>query len=123
MMQLLQHFRLFADANACGDGGFPGFPTWYAYLQTTNVDGNCTPTISGLNDIWLVVAAVIEILLRVAALVAVFFVIYGGVKYIISQGNPDETTQARMTIINAMIGLFIAVSAAAIVQFIAGSIH
>ena len=113
-------------------GAFLGFPHWYQYLsgiQALSDPANnssaliCNPGITSLNDVWLIVAAVIEILLRVAAIVAVIFVIYGGVQYVISRAEPDKTNQARHTIINALVGLSIAVLAAVIVNFIAGNIH
>jgi hypothetical protein len=80
----------------------------------------CTPAITQLTDVWLIVAAVIEILLRLAALAAVALVLYGGVQYITSQGDPGKTKQARGTIVSAVIGLLISVSAATIVTFVAG---
>src|SRR5437764_11983375 len=102
--------RFAAVKDACKGGGFLGFPTWYEYLhgQTTH-DGLCSPKLTSLSDIWLIAAAIIEILLRVAALVAVGFVIYGGAKYITSQGESEATTKARDTIVNALIGLAIAI--------------
>jgi ABC-type Fe3+ transport system permease subunit len=110
-------------AAACAsNGSFLGFPTWYEYLNGNTVNGVCSPQISGLTDIWLIVAAAIEILLRVAALAAVGFVIFGGVQFLTSQGEPDATNKARQTIINALIGLVIAVLAAVIVNFIAKQI-
>jgi len=116
-------FSLFATV-CTGGGSFLGFPTWYEYLNgtTDSATGACSPAITGLSDIWLIVAAVIEILLRVAALVAVGFVIFGGVEFLTSQGEPDKTNKARQTLINALVGLVIAVLAAVIVNFIAGSI-
>ncbi|MDB5175778.1 MAG: hypothetical protein JWM81_636 [Candidatus Saccharibacteria bacterium] len=111
-------------AATCGGGGdLLGFPKWYKYLDGVQVNNACTPQISSLTDVWLIVAAVIEILLRVAALLAIFYVIYGAVTYMISRGEPDKTTNARHTIINAVIGLAIAVISAAVVSFVAGSIH
>ncbi len=85
------------------------------------------PTIAGINDIWLIVAAIIEILLRIAVLVAVMFIIYGGFKYITSSMTsspmPEELVRARRSIINALVGLVIAMIAAGTVQFIAGGIN
>lgn len=107
----------FAAANC--HPSFFGFPTWYEYLK---VDSTCAPSISGINDVWLIVAAGIEILLRVAALVAIGFVIYGGIQYVTSQAQPDKTAKAQGTIINALVGLIIAILAAVIINFIAGSI-
>lgn len=116
----------FANA-ACdlksGAGFFFGFPHWYDYLDgIKDANGKCIPSIQGLSDVWLIVAAIIEILLRVAALLAVAMVIYGGVSYMTSQGEPDKTSSAKSTVVNALIGLGIAVMAAFIVTFIAGSI-
>ena len=110
----------FAGAPCSPNAPLLGFPTWYQYLPSVDGSNPCAPQISKLTDIWLIAAAIIEILLRVAAIAAVVFVIWGGVTYITSQGEPDKTAQARKTIINALAGLTIAVAAAALVTFIAG---
>lgn len=112
----------------CEDAGngFLGFPTWYKYLDqqtvldpTSSVDV-CNAKLNGIQDIWLIVAAVIELMLRVATLVAIGFIIYGGVQYVISQGAPDKTKKSEQTVINAIVGLVISIVAAAIVSFVAG---
>lgn len=111
---------------------FLGFPHWYQYLSGTGISTDpssfsavvvCNPQLSKLSDVWLIAAAIIEILIKLAALAAVAFVIYGGVTYMLSQGEPDKTTRARQTIINSLAGLAVAVLAAAIVAFIAGSVN
>lgn len=108
---------------ACPGGSFLGFPKWYAYLDSvTDKNGFCSPRLSGINDAYLIVAAVIEIMLRIAALAAVGYVIYGGIEYLTSQGESDKTAKARSTIISALVGLAISISAAAIVSFLAGTI-
>lgn len=101
-----------------------GFPTWYRYLE---LDGVCN--VSGpLNEDnrfdWqraagYIAVAVLEILLRLGALVAVGYVIYGGFKFITSQGEPENAKNARNTILNAIIGLVITIASASIVAFIA----
>ncbi len=111
---------IFSVAAAC-KGDFFGFPTWYTYLQVT-APPDCAPQIQSLSDTWLIVAAIIEILLRVAAIVAVVFIIYAGFSYTTSQGDPEGTSKAKSTLVNALIGLAIAVMAAVIVSFIAKSI-
>jgi hypothetical protein len=108
---------------ACSNGDFLGFPTWYKYLPSKTVNGTCTPVLDHLSYIWLIVAAVIEILLRVAAIVAVLFVIYGSISLITSQGKSDSTAKARDTIINALIGLAIAIMSAVSISFIAGHVQ
>lgn len=108
------------------DNGFFGFPTWYKYLdQQTSFDPTsgvdvCSAKLNGIQDVWLVVAAAIEILLRVATLIAIGFIIYGGVQYVLSQGAPDKAKVAQQTVINAIIGLTLSVVAAAVVSFVAG---
>jgi archaellum biogenesis protein FlaJ (TadC family) len=99
-------------------GSFFGFPTWYEYLPM-NPSTN-SPEIKSLSDIWLIVAAIVDILLRLAALAAIALVIVGSVQYITSQGEPAKTTKARTTIISALVGLVIAVLAVAVVTFLAG---
>jgi len=114
-------------------GNFLHFPTWYSYLQgqfiykdvqdpSKGLICDQAPHLSHLTDVWLVVAAIIEILLRVAAIAAVAFVVYAGIQYATSQGSPEKTGQAKSTLVNAVIGLAIAIMAAAIISFIAGSI-
>lgn len=117
-------FQLPTDfAAACSGANFLAFPTWYHYLSCQTVNGLQSPQLTSINDIWLVVAAIIEILLRVGVLAALVFVIYGGVQYTTSQGEPDKTTKARMTIINSIVGLAISILAATVVNFIAGKFN
>lgn len=94
---------------------------WYEYLEgETDAFGKCIPQVklTESNDIWLILLAVIDSLLKIAALVAVGFVIYGGIQFVISQGEPDKTNAARNTIINALVGLVIAIIAAGLISFI-----
>jgi hypothetical protein len=113
-------YSLFADTTpTCPSHSVLGFPTWYEYLKTT-APPDCSPQITGISDIWLIVAAIIDILLRLAALAAVVFVIIGAVQYITSQGEPDKTKKAQTTIISALAGLVIAVLAATVITFLAG---
>jgi hypothetical protein len=112
--------------SAAGDcqpkGSFFGFPTWYKYLKgitDATPQRRCLPQIKALNDIWLVAAAAVELLLRVAVMVSIGFVVWGGVTYILSQGEPDKTKQARETIFNALLGLVISIAATTVVSFIA----
>lgn len=122
MMPIIGLFASNTTATCPGPSLFDIFPTWYEYLpKAVNVQNQCVPSIQHLTDIWLIVAAVIEIMLRLSALVAVIFVIYGGVMYTTSQGSPDQTSQARSTIINALIGLVLSMSAAVLVAFLAES--
>lgn len=104
-------------------------PTWYRYLEKDEaksaLTGQCEVkfdlmkggTFDG-GDILLIGLSVIDILIRIAALVAVGYVILGGIKYITSQGSPENTKEAQNTILHALIGVAIAVFAAAVVAFL-----
>lgn len=101
----------------CAPGGsFLGFPTWYKYACGHEfrflADGH------GPSDVPLVLLAIVEIMLRIAALAAVAYVVFGGVKYVVSQGEPDKISEAKGTIINALAGLMIATFAVAFVSFL-----
>lgn len=69
-------------------------------LQQSNID-------SVLAAVFSIFAAVTLIIITLAAL-----------KYIISQGNPQETAKAKNTIIYALVGLIMSVFAYAIVRFV-----
>lgn len=102
---------------------FFSFPTWYEYLPgVTDQNGKCQPSLAKLSDIWLIVAAIVDILLRVGALAAVGMVIYGGIRYTTSMGSPELTAKARTVIIDALIGLIITIMASFFITFLAGSI-
>lgn len=108
-----------------------GIPTWYEYLNIGD-DGKgdtCAilPFPGDTEFDWgkalpRVGLAVVNIMLRVAAFVAVGFTIYGGFKYILSQGEPEATKKAKGTIVNASIGLVIAMFSSIIVGFVGGII-
>jgi len=106
-------------AGACADITFFGLIPWYHYLT---LDSNCqVPNFTVLgakSDLLLVILAIVDDLLRVAGIVAVGYVIYAGIKYITSQGSPDETAKAQSTLLNAIIGLAIALVAVASVSFL-----
>ncbi len=120
ILNLLNHFA----GPSCPADDFLGLlPPWYKYLPSVDGSVPCAPQINGIGDIWLIAAAVLDILLRLASIAAVVFIIWGGVQYITSEGQPEKTAKARSTIINSLIGLVLAVAAAALVTFIAGRFH
>jgi hypothetical protein len=78
--------------------------------------------IDHVDDIWLIVLTVIEDAIKVGGYIAVGFVVWGGIKYIKSNGAPDQATQGREVITNALIGLVLTIISVAVVQFIVGSL-
>lgn len=114
-----------ATCNNANKSSFLGFPTWYKYLKVSGTATNCDvelPIKDGKTDIGasasLILLAVFEIMLRVSGIAAVALVMWGGIKYQLSQGSPEEANKARSTITNALIGLALTVSATVIVNLI-----
>lgn len=116
-------------ADCRGNVNFLSLPTWYQYLDVSAAP-ECNVTAvryDGSDDVNIgatlgaVLLAITEILLRIAGIVAVGFVVYGGILYTMSQAAPDKLQAARQTIINGIIGLFIASAAVALVN-LAGNI-
>jgi hypothetical protein len=110
-------------AESCGGGSFLGLhPWWYYYIRKNPGDcafNNFTVLSKDRSsDIPLVLLAVVDDLLVIAGLVAVVFVIYGGIRFITSQGSPEETAKAQSTVLNAVSGLVIALLSVAVVSFI-----
>ena len=106
---------------------FFGFPTWYEYLKLeyNSATGRCEiPSLAsfGVQELSLIALAIVDILLRVAALVAVGYVVYGGVQFITAQGEADQAKKARQTAINALIGLTIALISTGLVAFVGSRI-
>jgi hypothetical protein len=112
---------LFA-AGDCTPTNFLGLKPWYYYLNLNSscqFDNNHTFQFLGSNsDFLLILLAIIDDLLMIAGLAAVSFVIYAGVKYITSQGSPDETSKALTTLISALVGLAIALVAIPTVSYL-----
>lgn len=111
-------------------GTWFGIPKWYKYLNmVSDGRGGCKietpasgPSGEDINKILPIGLALIEIMLRLVGFASVVFIIVGGVKYVISQGEPDKTHKAKDTIKNALIGVVIAVTATGIVSYVASTI-
>jgi len=113
-----------------------GIPTWFNGLVKLEQDGggNITCAIkspkdldptgdSGLSKfIWRVVLNVIDMALRLVAWIAAGMMIFGGFKMITSDGAADKAAQGRKTLLNAAIGLVIAIGSVGLVNLVMGII-
>jgi hypothetical protein len=59
-----------------------------------------------------------NVLIFITGAISVIMVVIGGLKYVLSQGNPGAVEGAKNTILYAVIGLIIAILAFAIVNFV-----
>jgi hypothetical protein len=65
-----------------------------------------------------IIVAIINIISSLVAAVSVIMIIIGGFRYVTSGGDSSRVGTAKSTIINAIIGLIIAVFAQVIVRFV-----
>ena len=61
-------------------------------------------------------------LLLAVGIISVIMLVFGGIRYIISGGDQKKITDAKNTILYAIIGLVIAILAYAIVTFVIGTL-
>lgn len=61
-------------------------------------------------------------ILLVVGLISVIMLVYGGLRYILSGGDSKKVTDAKNTILYAIIGLIISLLAYAIVHFVLNSV-
>jgi hypothetical protein len=90
-------------------------------LAQVSVDANqlgLPPAQAGPN----IIANVLRIVFGVAGGVALLIVTIAGFKYVLSQGNPQETAKAKNTILYALIGLVVCIAALGIVTFVIGEV-
>lgn len=73
-----------------------------------------------INDAQL--GGIISTILVIAGIVAVIFIILGGIRYAISQGNPQDLEKGKDMIVYALVGLFFVIFAFVIVQFVTANI-
>lgn len=104
---------------SCKPGNFLDFPTWYKYLK---IDPDyCNPKIENINDVWLILLAIVEILIRLGVILAIVFVIYGAFSLIIARGSPEKVNKSRDMIIDALTGLAIGLVAITLITFLGRS--
>ena len=79
------------------------------------VDGGGGGSNQNLPDI---ITTIINVMLFIAAALAVIMIIYGGIRYITAHGDEKQVKVAKDTIVYSVAGLIIAILAYALVTFI-----
>ena len=102
------------------NNSFFNFPHWYQYISDGDPDifGKCSPKVVFPDGIWAIALAVVDMLLYLAGIVAVFMIIASGISYLTSLGNVEKATSARKRLVNTVIGLVIVITASLVVSFI-----
>jgi len=75
---------------------------------------------SNSNDLGTVIKTVVDVLLYILGIISVIVLIIAGIRYSTSQGDPKTVETAKNTILYAIIGIGIAFSAWAIVDWVVG---
>lgn len=81
------------------------------YCNSKKASGNTTTSDS-------LVKLVMNTMFYIVGIVSIVMIIYGGMKYTTSSGDPKKVASAKATILYAVIGLIVALFAVAIVQFV-----
>lgn len=74
-------------------------------------------------DLIIAITRIVNFVLILAALIAAIYLIIGGVRYIISQGDEGAAETAKNTILYAIIGLVVIGLSAVIVNFVVRAIN
>ena len=85
-----------------------------------------TPPTSGqaltLVEIENLIKRIAQFLIIVSVIIAVIFIIWGGVMYMAARGNEEQATKAKSTIFNGIIGAAVVLGVGVILQTLAGLI-
>lgn len=68
------------------------------------------------------VLGIIEIALAIAGMMAVLFVIVGGIRYITAHGNEEQAEAAKKTLTHAIVGIVIIILAFVIIRVISNAL-
>lgn len=108
-----------AHAQSCGDGELFGIiPPWHKNLPC---EGDEIGEITELNQLLVIGFNIVEMLLGVMVIAAVIFFIAGSIRLIASSGSPEAVAGAKKTLINAVVGLVLGLSAGSLVSFLSNT--
>lgn len=113
-----------ANAVACEkSSGFLAFPNWQRGLECKDnhvVIGEEKDAIA--NFVWTIALNGLDILLQVAGILAICLLIYNGYQYLTSAGDSSKISKAKTGLMQAIVGLAIAILASTIIYFIIGRV-
>ena len=88
----------------------------FTYLALTDIKAYSLPDVKANSD---TIQTIFSIIFGIIGAVARLMITKSGLEYIVSAGNPEKTSSAKNGIIYALVGLVVAISAQAIVSFVA----
>ena len=96
---------------------YPESSTCKSSTVTTDANGVAVNPLTGPNGTLFKISTIIA---TVTGIAAVFIIIISGVKYMTSGGDAQKVAAAKSTLIGAIIGLLIIMSAQTIILFVVG---
>lgn len=85
---------------------------------------NPSPTLTGqaitLNEIENLISGLARFLIVISVVVAVIFIIYGGIRWIMARDNDEAAGKAKTMILNGIIGALVILGVGVILQTLAG---
>lgn len=93
----------------------------YTYADTPGKDCGGHPLCGSSSSTWgvfRVIGDVIALGIKYVAILAVIAVMIGGIMYLLSSGQEEKTKKAKNVIIWALVGVFLSVSAMALINIV-----
>ena len=88
---------------------------------STSAKAACGTSCGG-SDLGVFFGKITNALVYLIGAISVVMIIIGGLRYVLSNGDPKSTESAKNTILYAVIGLIVAIAAFAIVTFVTNNI-
>src|SRR3990170_3169158 len=82
----------------------------------TNIEVEKVPLLEGELTAW--IGNIINVILIIVGILAVIYLIYGGIMYVTAGGDAEKANKGRVAITNAIIGIVIIMLALAIYNFV-----
>ena len=93
-----------------------------AMAATEEITNSANPAGAGANAARGVFTRITNTVLYAVGIISVIMLIYGGLRYVVSGGDSKKVTDAKNTIIYAIIGLIVSILSYAIVNFVINAI-
>jgi hypothetical protein len=112
----------FNECSSINKPSFLEFPPWNRGLKCDQKDDDPSQISTVIESIptfvWTVALNALDILLRIAGILAVVMLIVNGYQYLTSAGAPEKISKAKTGLLKAVVGLAIAVLSSTIIYFI-----
>ncbi len=103
-----------------------GIPTWYRGLTELD-DSTCQCEIKQVGSelslktlITTIIINIGDMMVRIIAIASLLFIVFGGLKYILSTGDDNKMAGAKKTVQRSVVGLVISLTSIGVMNFVFG---